>query len=76
MVGQKGLSESVLNEIEIALDIHELIKIKLSSGDKDDRQSMIGTICEKTGAELIHSIGHVAAFYLKNPKKPKIQTGQ
>ncbi len=76
MVGQNGLSESVLNEIEIALDVHELIKIKLSGGDRDDRQSMIEAICEKTGAELIHSIGHVAAFYRRHPKKPKIEAGQ
>lgn len=73
MVGQKGLSESVLNEIEIALDVHELIKIKLSSGDRNERQSMLAVICEKTGAEPIHSIGHMAAIYRRHPNKPKQQ---
>jgi RNA-binding protein len=72
LLGQKGLSEPVLNEIEIALETHELIKIKLSGEDRDARRSIIETICEKTGSELIHTIGHVAAFYRKNPKKPKI----
>lgn len=76
LLGQKGLSEQVINEIEIALDTHELIKIKLGGGDRDDRQLLIETICEKTGAELIHSIGHVAAFFRRNPKKPKIKIGQ
>jgi len=76
MIGQNGLSEGVLNEIEIALDSHELIKIKLSSGDRDDRRAMIETVCTQTDADFIHSIGHVAAFYRRHPKKPKISIGQ
>ncbi len=76
MIGQKGLSENVLNEIDIALDSHELIKIKLSSGDRDNRQEMIESICEQTDAEFIHSIGHIAALYRRHPKKPKISIGQ
>ena len=31
IVGDKGLTENVLEEIEIALDHHELIKVKLRS---------------------------------------------
>ncbi|MCP3670884.1 MAG: ribosome assembly RNA-binding protein YhbY [Gammaproteobacteria bacterium] len=75
IIGQKGLSEGVLNEIDIAMDSHELIKIKLSSGDRDDRQAMIDSICEQTDAEFIHSIGHIAALYRRHPKKPKIAIG-
>lgn len=76
MVGQKGLSESVLAEIEIALDTHELIKIKLSGGDRGNRQKMIATICENTGADYVNAIGHVAAFYRRHPKKPKVKTDE
>ncbi len=74
LLGQKGLSESVLNEIEIALETHELIKIKLSGEDREERKAMIDEICAKTGADFVHSIGHVAAFYRRHPKKPKIVT--
>ncbi len=76
MIGQKGLSENVLNEIDIALDSHELIKIKLSGGDRNERRAMIESICEQTDAEFIHSIGHIAALYRRHPKKPKISLGQ
>ncbi len=75
IIGQKGLSENVLNEIDIALDSHELIKIKLSGGDRDERRAMIESICEQTDAEFIHSIGHIAALYRRHPKKPKITLG-
>jgi len=76
MIGQKGLSENVLIEIDIALDSHELIKIKLNGGDRNERQAMIESICEQTDAEFIHSIGHTAALYRRHPKKPKISIDQ
>jgi len=75
MIGHNGLSEGVLNEIDIALDSHELIKLRLSGGDKDERKDMIESICAQTDADFIHSIGHVAAFYRRHPKKPKISLG-
>lgn len=75
-VGQNGLSEGVFNEIEIALDSHELIKIKLSGSDKNERKGMIDKICETTKADYVHSIGHIAAFYRRHPKKQKIKIGQ
>ncbi len=71
IIGQHGLSEGVFNEIEIALDSHELIKIKLSGGEKSERKAMIDMICVKTGADFVHSIGRIAAFYRKHPKNPK-----
>lgn len=75
IIGQQGLSTGVLSEIEAALDAHELIKIKLNSGDRDTRRSMLEEICVKTGADFIHSIGHIAALYRRHAKRPKIKTG-
>lgn len=72
IIGQNGLSDGVLNEIDIALDSHELIKVKLSGGERDERKAMIESICTQTDAEFIHSIGHVTALYRRHPEKPKI----
>lgn len=72
MVGQHGLTEGVLNETLLTLETHELIKIRISAGDRDERTAIINQIAAKTGAELVQTIGHVAVFYLPNPKKPKI----
>jgi len=72
LLGQNGLTEAVLNEIDIALTAHELIKIRLGGEDKEERLEMQETICERTGAEFIHAIGHVAAFYRRNQDKPKL----
>jgi RNA-binding protein len=71
MVGQHGLGEGVFNEIDSALDIHELIKVKLAGADKQDRDNLSGQIVERLGPALVQIIGRVAIFYRPNPKKKK-----
>lgn len=73
-VADKGLSESVVAELERALNDHELIKVKLRS-DRDTRKAWIQSIAEQCKAELIQTIGQVACFYRKNPDKTVINTG-
>lgn len=69
LLGGKGLTQAVHAEIDRALDAHELIKIKLSSKDKAEKQQMTDAICEKHGAELVNQIGHVIAIYRKRIKE-------
>src|SRR6056297_1226353 len=71
MVADKGLSENVRAEIEIALDSHELIKVKLR-GERDQRAAWIDQILAETSSELVQKIGQVACFYRPNPKNRKI----
>lgn len=68
-LGQAGLSEAVLAEIEIALHHHELIKVRVNGGDRDQRDAEVAAIAARTGADLIQRIGHVAAYYRSNPKR-------
>ena len=74
-VADKGLSESVMAEIEGALDFHELIKIKLRS-DRDTRKAWAKSIAEQCQAELVQSIGQVSCFYRRNPDKAAINPGK
>ena len=67
IIGQHGLSEAVHNEIECALDAHELIKIRINARDADHRQSMLDTICAQHHAVLVQKIGHIVAIYRKKP---------
>jgi RNA-binding protein len=68
-LGQSGLSTSVLDEVELALNHHELIKVKVSGSDRDEKKEMISTIAEKTRSDVIQSIGSVAVFFRENPDK-------
>ncbi|BAO44631.1 YhbY family RNA-binding protein [Thiolapillus brandeum] len=72
MIGQHGLRESVLEEIGIALDFHELIKIKISAGDRDERDQLIQQVIDQTRGELVQRIGNMAVIFRRNPRKPKI----
>ena len=71
IVGQSGLTESVLKEIEITLDTHELIKIKIRA-DKEERNQIRDQIIADTQAELIQSIGQVVVIYRRKPE-PKAE---
>lgn len=68
-VGQHGLGEAVLAELDRALTHHELLKVKITGGDRHARDVAIERIRGSTGADLIARIGHVAAFYRANPGK-------
>ncbi|MBU2865037.1 ribosome assembly RNA-binding protein YhbY [Reinekea marina] len=68
-VADKGLSESVMTEIERALNDHELIKVKIVAEDRDDKKAIIEAITGQCGAILVQQIGHIALI-LKKAKEP------
>ncbi len=69
MVGDAGISESLLAEYELALTHHELIKVKIRAADRAERDAMINTLCTQHSAILIKRIGNVALLYRENPDK-------
>ena len=71
MIGNNGLSESVLQEIEVSLKAHELIKIKVFGDDRAQRVNILEEICTKTGAIAVHHIGKQLVVY-RQGENPKI----
>ena len=72
IVGNAGVTEAVLTELDTTIEHHELIKVRLNAADREERQSMIDTICNTAHANLINSIGHIAVFY-RPAAKPVIK---
>jgi len=68
-IASKGLTENVGAEINRALNDHELIKIKLSVGDRAAKKLLCDEICTFYSAQLVQSIGHILLIY-KKAKKP------
>jgi len=64
IIGNNGLTEAVHLEIERALIDHELIKIKISTANKDE---ITHQICAKRSADLINNLGSIITIYRKNP---------
>jgi RNA-binding protein len=75
MISNKGLSEGVLKEINVCLDAHELIKIKVMIDDKALRTQMLNDICDQTTATAVHHIGKQLVVY-RQSTKPKIVVPQ
>ena len=69
IVGDKGLSEGLQEELERALNDHELIKVKVASQDREARQEVIQALCETYGAELVQNIGTIAVI-MRRAKQP------
>ena len=71
-IGQNGLKETIHEEIEIALDCHQVIKIKLNVGDRDSRKAMINDLAKAHNSDIIQTIGNIAVFFRNNPRKDNI----
>ena len=64
-IGNAGLSKAVMREIELSLEHHELMKIKIGGADREQRAQIIRQICEHFDTELVQAIGHIALVYRK-----------
>lgn len=69
IVADAGLSESVVAEFESTLNHHELIKVRVRTGDRAARDEIIERMCSDSKANLIQRIGNVALLYRPNLNK-------
>ena len=66
-VGQAGLSEPVVVELERALTAHGLIKVKLAGAGREDREALTKDICERTGAAAVQNVGRILVIWRPRP---------
>jgi RNA-binding protein len=66
LLGNKGLTEAVVAETNIALVSHELIKVKINGAEKEDRLIIANDLCQQLNADLVQLIGNTAIIYRKN----------
>jgi RNA-binding protein len=67
-IAAKGLAPSVLEELDRALNDHELIKVKVAVGDREQRESVIGELCAQSNAYLVQRVGNIATLLRTNPQ--------
>lgn len=72
MIGANGLTDAVYKEFEQSIEHHEVMKIRVSVGERDARDAIIQDICDKSGAELVQRVGHIALLFKPQPKNSKI----
>jgi RNA-binding protein len=72
MVGAKGVGASLLAELDQALELHELVKVKVAAEDREQRDAWIAELVEGSQAALVARIGHVAVLYRRSKDKPLV----
>ncbi|PSW04162.1 ribosome assembly RNA-binding protein YhbY [Photobacterium lipolyticum] len=63
LMGANGLTEAVLAEIEIALNHHELIKVKVATEERETKVLIVDAIIRETKAEKVQVIGKTLVLY-------------
>jgi putative YhbY family RNA-binding protein len=66
-ISQKGLSPTVLDEIERCLKAHELIKIRVFEADREARDALLLEICTTLGAAPVQHIGKLLIIWREKP---------
>ncbi len=69
-VGHAGVTDAVVAEVERALTAHELIKVRAGSQDREQRAEILKTICERTDAASVQTVGKVMVLWRPNPEEP------
>jgi RNA-binding protein len=72
MLGNAGLTDGVVNELDRALNDHELVKVSARVGERDARDEALATLAARTSAQLVQRVGHVGVFYRRRKDLAKI----
>lgn len=71
-VGKNGITDSFLEQVELALEARELVKFKVLDNSFLDATTVASEIAENIGAEFVQSIGNKFVIYRESKENPKI----
>ncbi|WP_337840877.1 ribosome assembly RNA-binding protein YhbY [Rheinheimera sp.] len=72
LLGGNGLTEGVMAEVDLALNHHELIKVKVPSIDREEKIAIMDAIVRESKAQKVQVIGHILVLFRPSDDK-KIQ---
>lgn len=67
LIGDRGLSDSVLKEIDRNLTAHQLIKVRAGGEDREARDAMLEAICDALSCAPVHHLGKTLIIYRPDP---------
>jgi RNA-binding protein len=73
MIGGDGLTTAVKKEIDLALNAHGLIKVRVFSDDRTAREAMFAALADELGAAPIQHIGKLLVLWRPMPPKEKVE---
>ncbi len=72
LIGAKGLTDAVLEELDGALEHHELVKVRIAADDREARDAIVAALVARSGATLVQRIGNIACLFRVARDKPTI----
>lgn len=72
MLGNAGLTDGVVAELDRALRDHELVKVRARVGERAARDEVLDTLAARTTSALVQRIGNVGLYFRPNPKLSRI----
>ena len=72
MIGNAGLTDGVVNELDRALTDHELVKVSARVGERAARNAVLDSLADRTASALVQRVGHVGVFYRRREALPRI----
>jgi RNA-binding protein len=74
MIGDAGLTPSVVKEIDVNLKSHELIKIRVLGDDREQRKNLNDEICNALDASPVQCIGKILVIFRPRPATEEKKT--
>ena len=71
-IGNNGVTDSVMAELDSSLEHHELLKVKITAGDREDRKEIIDYLIQNSGATLVQAIGKTVVLY-RQAEEPELE---
>lgn len=75
-ISQKGLTPSVLAEVDRCLTAHELIKLRLYGIEREHREALFGEICAALNCHAVQYIGNLIVLWRERPKDAAMQESE
>jgi RNA-binding protein len=72
MLGNAGLTDGVVGELDRALTDHELVKVSARLGDRKARDTALDELAQRTHSLVVQRIGYVGVFYRRAAELPKV----
>ncbi len=73
LIGAEGLTAAVLKEADAALKAHGLIKVRMFSDSREDREAALGQLADQLGAAPVQHIGKLLVLWRPLPPKEKAE---
>lgn len=72
-VGKGGVSDNMLDQVSLALEARELIKVSILNNCEEDKDDVAEQLAEGTGAELVQLIGKTVVLYRESTEHKQIE---